>query len=303
MLRLDFVKKPIEQQQKIVDDYYERILEHRDDKRIKRLNEWCETNLYPVLHKIRTSDNRYIFFEKVIKADYKDLKRIFLYLKEKNLTLPDDEARYMKKTMYERAIDKKLFANNLQVTVCPYCNRNFINSGVKTAGCQLDHFFNKSQYPILAASFYNLIPVCARCNNMKKDEEFVHSPFDPDISADDLLIFTYWPVTLEYLEKEDGIEIDIEYLHQKMAIDKDMEILEIKKLYQIHRDRVIELLKVIMIYDDIYLSQIVDQYTELFKDSHVLKQIIAGTYVEESNYIKRPLAKLLSDIGRQCGFF
>lgn len=301
MLRLDFVKKPIEKQREIVDTYYQRILEHRDPRRLKKINEWCEKYLASVLIKIRSSTKEYPFFEKVVKADYKELKVIHSYLKSNNISLSDKDAGYMRRTMYERAIDKKEFVNKLQISVCPYCNRNFINSGIRTAGCQLDHFFNKSKYPILAASFYNLVPVCGSCNIRKRDEEFVHSPYDPDITADDLLQFTYLPLDLEWMDKVEGIEIDIKYLHHKMKIEKDMEKLEIKDLYQIHRDRVVELLKLAMIYDEVYMEQIVKRYPELFNNIDDLKRIITGMYSDEKDYGKRPLSKLLTDIGKECG--
>ena len=80
-----------------------------------------------------------------------------------------------------------------------------------------------------------------------------------------------------------------------------MEKLEIKDLYQIHRDRVVELLKLAMIYDEVYMEQIVKRYPELFNNIDDLKRIITGMYSDEKDYGKRPLSKLLTDIGKECG--
>lgn len=50
----------------------------------------------------------------------------------------------------------------LGLKVCPYCNRSYVHpyysSGGKTRA-DIDHFLPKSQYPYLALSFYNLIPL------------------------------------------------------------------------------------------------------------------------------------------------
>ena len=88
----------------------------------------------------------------------KTLETYFGYLKEKNQTL-------------NKSISDNL-AEDLELNVCPYCNRNFIN---QKRGIELDHYFSKSQYPLFAISFYNLIPCCHSCNNSKSDE-----PLAPD---------------------------------------------------------------------------------------------------------------------------
>lgn len=54
---------------------------------------------------------------------------------------------------------------------CPYCNRHplesYATSDGKTHKGPLDHFYDKTKYPYLALSIYNLIPVCDKCNNEK----------------------------------------------------------------------------------------------------------------------------------------
>ena len=44
--------------------------------------------------------------------------------------------------------------------------------------CQFDHFYNKSKYPLLAISFYNLVPVCGTCNHTKGKNDVDYSPHD-----------------------------------------------------------------------------------------------------------------------------
>lgn len=56
---------------------------------------------------------------------------------------------------------------------CPYCNAKpleaypVVSGGNEYHKGPLDHFYDKSDYPYLALSIYNLIPVCERCNTLK----------------------------------------------------------------------------------------------------------------------------------------
>jgi hypothetical protein len=58
-------------------------------------------------------------------------------------------------------------AQKLKVNVCSYCNRNYTftirNKSSKSTRPDFDHFYDKGTHPILALSFYNLIPSCILC--------------------------------------------------------------------------------------------------------------------------------------------
>lgn len=68
------------------------------------------------------------------------------------------------------------FVRMLGVHYCPYCNAETVGAAVlrckdgrvKLHHSELDHFFPKSRYPVLALSLYNLIPSCTRCNSRFK---------------------------------------------------------------------------------------------------------------------------------------
>ncbi|MBA4240445.1 MAG: hypothetical protein C0448_06950 [Sphingobacteriaceae bacterium] len=71
---------------------------------------------------------------------------------------------------------RNLYLENLNVKVCPYCNRNYVSfiehDSSKVIGPTMDHFLSKTNHPLLAASFYNLIPSCYVCNsNIKGDQQ------------------------------------------------------------------------------------------------------------------------------------
>lgn len=63
---------------------------------------------------------------------------------------------------------KSFFRSNNFVHFCPYCNITetlYSSSGGRAATThQLDHFFDKARFPLLACSFFNLIPSDGTCN-------------------------------------------------------------------------------------------------------------------------------------------
>lgn len=77
---------------------------------------------------------------------------------------------------YENYRENKLveLSRMLNIKVCPYCNHNFtlyidILGKTKKKGLfQFDHFYDKSDYPYLSMSLYNLIPSCSLCNHQKR---------------------------------------------------------------------------------------------------------------------------------------
>ena len=77
---------------------------------------------------------------------------------------------------YENYRESKLveLSRMLNIKVCPYCNHNFtlyidILGKTNMKGLfQFDHFYDKSDYPYLSMSLYNLIPSCSYCNHQKR---------------------------------------------------------------------------------------------------------------------------------------
>ena len=73
----------------------------------------------------------------------------------------------------------------LGISVCPYCNRQYITTAVygrQSVRPQIDHFFCKKDYPYLALSINNLVPSCSVCNLQKHDrnKEILY-PYDEEL--------------------------------------------------------------------------------------------------------------------------
>lgn len=75
----------------------------------------------------------------------------------------------------------------MDVHICPYCERDFLDivviDGKKRRTVELDHFLQKGTYPALAMCFYNLIPSCKACNQIKKSNLTPASPYADDIES------------------------------------------------------------------------------------------------------------------------
>src|SRR5690606_28834361 len=92
-------------------------------------------------------------------------------------------------------------ANLLDQHTCTYCNREYIfiyKKKGKGMVPQFDHWFAKKDYPLLALSFYNLIPSCATCNTIKSSTPFnlrdhLHPYIDKNISS--TYSFSYLPIS------------------------------------------------------------------------------------------------------------
>ena len=307
--------------EKICLELYEKMI-FRDYPEFKdELNNWVVNNI-PRLESEQDAFLNIMKDEFSFLKDYKGLLDNFI---DKELRL----AEYLKKS-YSK-IDAKLRKKIIDlknVSVCPYCNRNYINSTYKMLHCdncnqdlfvidevekecpgcnqeingqtkvvntaQLDHLFPKDSYPLFAVSFYNLIPSCYSCNHVKLNKDLKHSPYDTSFPFDDVK-FTYIP------KSTDKIEIKID--SRNPDFKNGIRILGIEELYQSHIDVVNELIWKKEVYTDSYregLSKILNQ-TDLELSVAELNRFITGYYTDKENYGKRPLSKMVTDISKEIG--
>ena len=290
--------------------------EFKDD-----LNNWVVSNV-PELASEKDA------FLKIMTGEYSFLENLKEFLD--NSIDENPKLKECLKKSYSR-IDstlRKKIIDLKNVSVCPYCNRNYISSTYKFLQCnncnqellvidgtekeclgckqeingqtkvvntaQLDHFFPKDSYPLFAVSFYNLIPSCYSCNHVKSNKDLEYSPYDTSFSVDDVK-FTYIP------KSTDKIEIKID--SRNPDFKNGIRILGIEELYQSHIDVVNELIWKKEVYTDSYrdgLSKILNQ-TNLELSETELNRFITGHYTDKENYGKRPLSKMVADISKEIG--
>lgn len=183
----------------------------------------------------------------------------------------------------------------LDIRVCPYCDRNYINNiireidGKDIRGSQLDHFFSKGKYPMLAMCFYNLIPVCGNCNLRKHEKAFAMNPYEEDIERQ-----TFFDIRLKNGEKEiteENVEVNLLY---KEAIKENVEILALNEEYKMHSDIAFEILMKATYYNKDKKRELCRNYPQLFGSIEEIDRILYGMDFEHMN--QRPLQKFYKDL-------
>jgi hypothetical protein len=148
-------------------------------------------------------------------------------------------------------------AEALDIITCTYCNRIYTNTVItknstKIIRPQFDHFFDKDSNPLLALSFYNLIPSCSICNsNIKHGKQFVLKthihPYLDDIIED--FNFTYDFTN----ENSKGVKIIVNS-EKGSKIEKTFIDMSLEVVYNAHLDELSDLLELKSKFSDRYLS-------------------------------------------------
>jgi hypothetical protein len=211
-----------------------------------------------------------------------------------------------------------MLTKELNIGVCPYCNRNYTTTIIakkkvikkggtttiteyKTIRPHLDHFFSQRDYPILAISFYNLIPCCSVCNSSLKGPiifkltTHLH-PYLYGFGNDSTFTFKYLPKETNSSYRPLKINLDVAQcqLNTQIIGSKDCFLLE--TIYQVHTDTVQEVIHKKMAYSNKYLEIISKQYRGLGLSRKDLYKLAFGAYLNEEDFSKRPLSKLIRDI-------
>ena len=201
--------------------------------------------------------------------------------------------------------DAYRLADSLDVRTCTYCNRNYTNTVIRKNGDKLtrpefDHYFDKASHPVIAISFYNLIPSCSICNSSIKGThkmnlvDYMHPYIDNNL---DDIRFTY-----KYtLETKSGFRIKVKTPPASKA-SNSVDAFAIEEVYNSHTGELSDLIKTRQYFSDKYLSIL---SSNLLRDVIVSKEdlyrIVFGTEYDSINFINRPFSKFKSDILKELG--
>lgn len=205
----------------------------------------------------------------------------------------------------KKRYDAYRLAESLDIRTCIYCNRNYTNTvirkdGVKITRPQFDHYFDKDSNPLLAVSFYNLVPSCSVCNSSIKGtskmtlEEFLH-PYSDNATKD--IRFTY----KFSKDTPSGLRIIVKTPDPSKS-KNTMDVFAIEEVYNSHTGELLDIIKTRQYFSDKYLAIL---SSNLLRDVIVSKEdlyrIVFGTEYDEKNFVNRPFSKFKSDILKELG--
>jgi len=243
-----------------------------------------------------------ISFEKLIVSNLeyiRGLKKFYDGDNKEKIKFEKDEEEYFL-TLYER-LKKPEYIELLGITTCLYCNRNYafnFSKGSKlNATAQLDHFFDKKDYPFLAICLYNLVPSCSTCNQRKstKKVDILH-PFED--CFDKKSKFKLHIIDSNFYYKRESIKLEL--ISEDEKAKNSIETFNLNNLYNHHKDVILELIQKDVIYSDSYLDELLKEYEgTLFKNREDLQRLISCGYMSNDDINQRPLSKLIKDISEE----
>jgi len=208
----------------------------------------------------------------------------------------------------------------LDIKTCAYCNRSYTfsltdASGAKKGRPDFDHFLPKNVNPLLALSFFNLIPSCKICNgpSVKSSKPVSYTthlnPYE-DNTKSGLTRFTYYPNTYEAsIGMDEDLEISLKYAgaqldsRLKKKAEGNISLFYLDDTYQQHTDIVQEIVRKRTISNDRYIEELQNTYRHLNLSIEEAYRFAFGNYYNESDFHKRPISKLTKDIAIEMKTF
>lgn len=298
------IKISLENLETIVNAHAKEVMQYINfDALQQREKEYIQTNIEKILKAKPQEHDKIIQDVQQHKIDNNRLKKAFI-----------GGSKYGGNVGYTKFSSKATptynaydLAQKLNINVCPYCNRNYTftikDKNAKSTRPDFDHFYNKDTYPILALSFYNLIPSCILCNSrLKSRAKFSTSthlhPYQE--SFNDYAKFKLHIEKSSFYYDENGFEVKIET--KEPRAQKIIDDFALQTLYNEHKDIVLELIQKAEIYNESYVDELFNRYEgTLFKNREDLMRLVTCGYVNDEDLHKRPLSKLIKDISEELG--
>lgn len=245
-------------------------------------------------------------FDELLTIDFRKIKNIIDTIEHEGVKFGSYARNEIKdkpfKDIYngfDKFVRKKCnidLINIMGLSVCPYCNRNFVNTRGSNSSAQIDHFYPRSQYPIFALSLYNLVPSCYACNHIKREQLISLSPHD-EYNIDEMFKFSYNINSLDFMYDVNNVNLEIRTQNMlDRRFEENLNILQLRDAYKIHNRDVQILLKKALIFSETRISELYDEYSELFNSRKEVERLVFGSVMSEHEYKDNVLAKLKNDI-------
>lgn len=265
--------------------------------------------------------------EKIIEEFNKKFRSLYKKEKKKLIEKLDIFLKEYKYFYTSPNWNAYIFLKELNISVCPYCNSQFIFVYEKTEGKKgrtrgnLDHFFDKSTYPFLALSIYNLVPSCKVCNSDFKGRKKVdltnnYSPYEEGIVElikikrnlylqDRESFKTIGKINdnpVDYISVLLGLENDFNICFDFSSASEDIQrkikgnidVFQLEGIYNtFHKQYVQDIIKKNYIYNYTYKMQLLGTYEKLFNSKDDLNNSLYNSIDKDKNIL---LGKLTRDI-------
>lgn len=197
-------------------------------------------------------------------------------------------------------------AEKLDIPTCIYCNRIYTktvisDSGKKVTRPTFDHWFPKSNYPLLSLSFYNLIPSCNVCNSgVKGSTPFeLSTHFHPYYKCPDRE-FKY---TFSYDHKDyDKFSFKIITDDKDDFSKRSVKAFELEDIFKAHEDEIEDLRRIKDAYSEDYIEMLENKILGgVTLDRDEVYRLAFGVHFQEAKFDRRPLSKMKKDILIELG--
>ncbi|SDF13572.1 hypothetical protein SAMN05216464_11378 [Mucilaginibacter pineti] len=196
--------------------------------------------------------------------------------------------------------DSYTLAVNLGRPTCTYCNRIYTGTMKTAAGKKVmrptfDHWFPQFKYPLLALSFYNLIPSCSVCNSSVKGfaelklKEHEHPYMGKDLIGKYRFSYDYQGGINRYKIKmltQPGEEL----LKATLAVQK------LDLIYDVHQTELSDLILLAESNSPYYINSIVELFPNSGLSYNEAYRLAFSTEAYSKDFYKRPLSKFKYDI-------
>lgn len=183
--------------------------------------------------------------------------------------------------------------------VCPYCNRNYINTRDRSFGAEMDHFYNRDAFPMFSISLYNFIPSCSTCNRIKLTNNLKINPY---LSIDtDKVKFEIIPDSESYkieIKRELNGDFHTFELTEEMKNDY-IDVLKLDEAYKVHVIEVLEMINREKEYNEKYREDLKSMFWgEEIEIDKKIDALIYGDiiFTSEDDLINKSLGKFRKDV-------
>lgn len=244
----------------------------------------------------------------------------------------DGEKKEIGKEKSENSWGGYDYCLSLNLKVCPYCNREYINTvdrikldednELKGVRPDFDHFFPESKYPFLSCSIFNLIPACKFCNQLKGDDfsdgKLIY-PFEEEFGEQGRFEIDFEiGKNIDTINIENDVNLKLNTSNdlssptsarknaKKQLIDNSNKAFRLMDIYNAHQDQIKEFIKRIRSLRGSGLKtyqafdqELLNLYNQQSGNTkEYAKKILLGLPTDTQEY---PLRKMKNDILKQIG--